>query len=58
MKLLDVGKINPNEEKLVELRFLPLKIGFDNLPSFYLKDKFTKRKFFFVHTNKMNIKEN
>jgi hypothetical protein len=57
-KLQEIGKINPNEEKLIELRFLPLKIGFNNLPPFYLKDKTSSKKFFFVHTNKININEN
>ena len=56
-KIKNVGNINPNEEKIIDLRFLPLKNGFINLSSFNIIDKLTKKRFFIVHTHKVYVKE-
>jgi len=57
-KLKNIGIVNPNEEKVVDLRFLPLKNGFINLSAFTISDKNSSKKFFVVHTNKIYVKEN
>jgi hypothetical protein len=53
-----IGKINPNEEKHIDLRFLPLKNGFNNLAPFTIKDYSSVKKFYVVYTNKIYINEN
>lgn len=57
-KIKNIGIINPNEEKLIDLRFLPLKNGFNSLSSFNILDKNTSKRFFVVHTNKIYVREN
>jgi hypothetical protein len=54
-KSKNVGVINPNEEKIIELRFLPLKNGFNVLPPFGITDKNSMKKFYIVHTNKIYV---
>jgi hypothetical protein len=56
-KSKDIGVINPSEEKIIDLRFLPLKNGFNNLSNMFVYDKNSNKKFFVVHTNKIYIKE-
>jgi hypothetical protein len=50
-----IGMINPNEEKVVDIRFLAVKKGFHSLTSFSLIERLSGKKFYFVYTNKIYV---
>jgi hypothetical protein len=52
-----IGKINPNEDKHVDLRFLPLKNGFNRLAPFTIRDNNSNKTFFVIYPNKIYIEE-
>jgi hypothetical protein len=56
-KAKEIGVINSKEEKIIELRFLPLKNGFNNLPNFKLIDTSADRRFLIVFPNKIYVEE-
>ena len=58
MKSKYIGILNPNEEKIIDMKFLTLKNGFKSFPSFSIFDKNSNKKFFIVHTGKIYVIEN
>lgn len=56
-KTKELGSINPGEEKIVDLRFLPLQNGFNALPNFKLIDAEADRRFLIVSPTKIFVKE-
>jgi len=55
-KRKEIGVINSNDEKIIELRFLPLKNGFNNLPNFKLIDSILDRRFLIVFPYKIYVR--
>lgn len=56
-KFQNFGQFNCNEDKVFTLKFLALKSGFCQLPSFAITDTFSGKRFFVVHSNKLLVKE-
>lgn len=56
-KTREIGVINSKEEKIIELRFLPLKNGFNNLPNFKLIDSTHDRRYLIVFPYKIHVRE-
>lgn len=52
------GIVNKNEHKDITLRFLPLTIGFINLPNITIADNISNKKFHLVTNNKLLISNN
>ena len=58
IKFQSLGMFNCNEDKIFNLRFLPTKLGFTQMPNFAITDTFSNRRFYIVQNNKIFIKEN
>ena len=56
-KFQTFGQFNCNEDKVFTLKFLALKSGFCQLPSFAIIDSYSGKRFFVVHSNKLLVKE-
>lgn len=56
-KTKEIGVINALDEKIIDLKFLPLKNGFNNLPNFKLIDSAADRRYLLVCPNKIFVKE-
>jgi len=50
-----IGVLNVNEEKLLELRFLAIKNGFNSLGVMTITDQFSRIKFQIIHPNKIYV---
>lgn len=56
-KAKEIGAINSKEEKIIVLRFLPLKNGFNTLPNFKLIDNAADRCYLLVCPCKIYVNE-
>jgi len=56
-KTKEIGVINAQDEKIIDLKFLPLKNGFNNLPNLKLIDFAADRRYLLVCPNKIFVKE-
>jgi hypothetical protein len=56
-KAKEIGVINPKDEKIIDLRFLPLKNGFNTLPNFKLIDNAADRRYLLVCPSKIYVRE-
>ena len=56
-KAKEIGVINPKDEKIIDLRFLALKNGFNTLPNIKLIDKIADRRYLLVCPNKIFVRE-
>ena len=56
-KTREIGVINPKDEKIIDLRFLPLKNGFNELPHFKLIDNAADRRYLVVCPSKIYVKD-
>lgn len=57
-KFETLGMFNCNEDKLIDLNFLAIKLGVTKLPNFAITDTLSNRRFYFVPSNKIIIQEN
>ncbi len=56
-KAKEIGVINPKDEKIVDLRFLPLKNGFNTLPNFKMIDNAADRRYLIVCPCKIYVRD-
>ena len=52
-----VGTFNSGEDKVLNLGFTAVKLGFAKLPNFAIEDSFSNKRFYIVHSNRVFVKK-